>query len=103
MSTFVDSSVWFAAAVARDRNNELAKSILASLDRWTLTGHVLAETWQMLSATFGREVAETFWGACGSPAPSSSRSRPAIWKRLRGSRPLIRTKSFPSSIAPASQ
>lgn len=62
MSTFVDSSVWFAAASARDRNNGLAKSILASLDRWTLTGHVLAETWQLLSARFGKEVAETFWG-----------------------------------------
>lgn len=62
MSTFVDSTVWFAAAIARDRNNELAKSILASLDGWTLTGHVLTETWQLLSARFGREVAETFWG-----------------------------------------
>lgn len=61
MSTFVDSSVWFAAAVARDRNNELAKSILLSLDGWTLTGHVLAETWQLLRARFGTAVAEVFW------------------------------------------
>lgn len=59
MSTFVDSSVWFAAAVS---HNELAKSILLSLDGWRLTDHVLAETWQLLSARFGREVADTFWG-----------------------------------------
>lgn len=63
MSTFVDSSVWFAAASARDPNNELAKSILLSLDGWTLTDHVLAETWQLLSARYGNEVAETFWGS----------------------------------------
>lgn len=62
MSTFVDSSVWFAAAVSRDRNSELAKSILLSLDGWRLTDHVLAETWQLLSARFGGEVADTFWG-----------------------------------------
>lgn len=62
MSTFVDSSVWFAAASAHDPKNGLAKSILLSLDGWTLTDHVLAETWQLLSARYGMEVAETFWG-----------------------------------------
>ncbi|QQO19136.1 PIN domain-containing protein [Bradyrhizobium diazoefficiens] len=77
MSTFVDSSLWFAAASARDRNNGLAKSILLSLDGWRLTDHVLAETWQLLSARFGREVAETFWerlrqsGAVVEPVTSS--------------------------------
>lgn len=62
MSTFVDSSVWFAAASARDPENELAKSILLSLDGWTLTDHVFGETWQVLKARFGSEVANTFWG-----------------------------------------
>lgn len=62
MSAFVDTPIWFAAASARDRNNGLAKSILLSLDGWTLSDHVLAETWQLLSARYGREVAETFWG-----------------------------------------
>lgn len=61
MSTFVDSSVWFAAACKRDRNNELAKSILLSVDRCTLTDHVLVETWQLLTAQFGTRVADTFW------------------------------------------
>lgn len=61
MSTFVDSSVWFAAACKGDRNNELAKSILLSMDRCTLTDHVLVQTWQLLNAQFGTEVADTFW------------------------------------------
>lgn len=61
MSTFVDSSVWFAAACKRDRNNELAKSILLSVDRCTLTDHVLVQTWQLLNAQFGTFVADTFW------------------------------------------
>lgn len=61
MSTFVDSSVWFAAASAREPKNELAKSILLRLDGWTLTDHVLGETWQLLKARFGSEVANAFW------------------------------------------
>ncbi|QQN65592.1 PIN domain-containing protein [Bradyrhizobium diazoefficiens] len=61
VSTFVDTSVWFAAASARDPENELAKSILLGLDGWTLTDHVFAETWQLLKARFGSEVANTFW------------------------------------------
>lgn len=61
MSTFVDSSVWFAAACKRDRNNELAKSILLSIDRCTLTDHVLVQTWQLINAQFGSGVADTFW------------------------------------------
>lgn len=61
MRTFVDSSVWFAAACKRDRNNELAKSILLSIDRRTLTDHVLLHTWQLLNAQFGTGVADTFW------------------------------------------
>lgn len=61
MSTFVDSSVWFAAACKRDRNNELAKSILLSIDRCTLTDHVLVQTWQLINAQFGTAVADTFW------------------------------------------
>lgn len=58
---FVDTSVWFAAASARDHNNGLAKSILLSLDGWRLTDHVLAETWQLLRASFGSAVAELLW------------------------------------------
>jgi predicted nucleic acid-binding protein len=61
VSTFVDSSVWFAAACKRDRNNELAKSILLSVDRCMLTDHVLVQTWQLIKARFGTDLANTFW------------------------------------------
>jgi len=61
VSTFVDSSVWFAAACKRDSNNELAKSILLSIDRCMLTDHVLVQTWQLIKAQFGTDLANTFW------------------------------------------
>ena len=61
MSAFVDTSVWFAAAAKRDAQNERAKSILRSIDQHLTTDLVLAETWQLLKAQFGSDVAEIFW------------------------------------------
>jgi uncharacterized protein len=61
MSAFVDTSVWFAAAAKRDAQNERAKSILRSIDQHLTTDLVLAETWQLLKAQFGSNVAEIFW------------------------------------------
>ena len=61
MSVFVDSSVWFAAASARDRDNAFARSILESARDPVTTDHVLVETWLLLNSRFRREVAELFW------------------------------------------
>lgn len=61
MSVFVDSSVWFAAAVARDTNNERARSILQSAWGHVTTDHVLIETWLLLNSRAGRDAAERFW------------------------------------------
>jgi uncharacterized protein len=61
MSAFVDSSVWFAAAAKRDAQNGRAKSILRSIDQHLTTDLVLAETWQLLNANFGKDIAESFW------------------------------------------
>ena len=61
MSVFIDSSVWFAAAVARDRDNARAKSILNSTWDHVTTDHVLVETWLLLNSRYRREVAEQFW------------------------------------------
>ena len=44
MTIFVDSSVWFAAAVARDRGNLRAKTILREADELLTSDHVLIET-----------------------------------------------------------
>lgn len=102
VSTFVDTSVWFAAASTRDRNNGLAESILLSLEGWTLTDHVLVETWQLLSARFGREVADTFWGRLresGAVVEPVTASDLETASRIEA---LVRTKSIRSSTAPAS-
>lgn len=61
MTVFVDSSVWFAAAVVRDQDNARAKSILQSTWDHITTDHVLVETWLLLNSRYGREVAERFW------------------------------------------
>ena len=61
MSAFVDATVWFVATAKRDAQNERAKSILRSIDQHLTTDLVLAETWQLLKAQFGSDVAEIFW------------------------------------------
>jgi predicted nucleic acid-binding protein len=61
VSIFVDSSVWFAAAVARDHDNAQAKAILASTLDHVTTDHILVETWLLLKSRFRRAVAEQFW------------------------------------------
>jgi uncharacterized protein len=61
MSVFVDSSVWFAATVARDRDNGRAKSILRKTAGHVTTDHVLVETWLLLSSRYHRQGAERFW------------------------------------------
>ena len=61
MSLFVDSSVWFAAVVARDRGNVRAKAILAGNTDHVTTDHVLVETWLLLNSRYRRNAAETFW------------------------------------------
>lgn len=61
MSVFVDSSVWFAAAVARDADSARAKAILQSTWDHVTTDHVLIETWLLLNSRAGRDAAEQFW------------------------------------------
>jgi len=61
LSVFIDSSMWFAATVARDRNNARAKTILGSVDDLVTTDHVLIETWLLLNSRYRWSVAEQFW------------------------------------------
>jgi predicted nucleic acid-binding protein len=61
LGVFVDSSIWFAAAVARDHDNARAKSILRSTWDHVTTDHVLVETWLLLNSRYRREIAEQFW------------------------------------------
>ncbi len=61
MSVFVDSSVWFASVVARDRDNARAKDILRSASELVTTDHVVVETWLLLNSRYHRGAAESFW------------------------------------------
>jgi len=61
VTVFIDSSVWFASIVARDRDNARAKSILRSTTRHVTTDHVLIETWLLLNSRYHRRAAEIFW------------------------------------------
>jgi predicted nucleic acid-binding protein len=61
VTIFVDSSMWFAAAVTKDRGNLRAKAILQRADDLMTTDHVLVETWLLLNSRSGRSAAERFW------------------------------------------
>lgn len=63
MSTFIDTSVWFAAINARDAHNETAKNILSSISDAVLTDHVLIETWRLVNSMIHRSAADRFWSA----------------------------------------
>lgn len=68
MTTFIDSSVWFASIVARDRNNARAKEVLPEIPECVTTDHVLVETWLLLNSRHRRDAAEIFWDRIRSGA-----------------------------------
>ena len=49
MTTFVDTSAFFAALDASDSEHERAQSILAGPEEWITSDHVLVELWRLLS------------------------------------------------------
>jgi predicted nucleic acid-binding protein len=61
LSIFVDSSVWFALANARDQFNSRAKSIIRREKEHVTTDHIVVETWLLLNSRFHRHAADTFW------------------------------------------
>ena len=66
MSLFVDTSVWYAAADARDPDNARAREILSAGERLVTTDHVLLETWVLLRSRIHRRAAEDFWAGLRS-------------------------------------
>jgi predicted nucleic acid-binding protein len=68
LSVFVDSSVWFAAIVARDRDNSRAKAILSRTLGHVTSDHVLVETWLLLNSRYRRDAAERAWDRIRSGA-----------------------------------
>jgi uncharacterized protein len=63
LTTFVDSSVLFAAARARDGKHKRALEILGSLKGHApvTTDHIVVETWLLLNRRYGHSDAMTFW------------------------------------------
>ncbi len=61
MSLFVDTSAFFAAAYAGDRNHRRAVEILRGRTDLVTTDHVLVESWILLRHRIGRAAAEQFW------------------------------------------
>jgi uncharacterized protein len=61
LSIFVDSSVWFAATIARDHDNARAIAILSGAIDLVTTDHVLVETWLLLNSRYSRFDADRFW------------------------------------------
>ena len=66
MSVFIDSSVWFAAAVPRDHENARAKTILRATTDQVTTDHVVIETWLLLNSRYDHRAAERFWDSARS-------------------------------------
>ncbi len=62
MTLFVDTSAWYAAADAGDRNNATARQILGADSSLITTDHVLVESWLLLRHRLHRDAAERFWG-----------------------------------------
>ncbi len=60
MTVLIDSSIWFAAVVERDKDNARARRVLAEIDESVTTDHVVVETWLLLNSRHGRRAAETF-------------------------------------------
>ena len=61
MSIFVDSSVWFAATIARDHDNARAIAILSGAVDLVTTDHVLVETWLLINSRYPHFAADKFW------------------------------------------
>lgn len=63
MSTFVDTSAFYAAADRGERAHAWATETLAGAGRLVTTDHVVLESWMLLDGRLGRDAAQRFWGA----------------------------------------
>ena len=84
MSTFVDSSVWYASVDSSDAGNARAKNILRTNRPLVTSDHVLIETWALLRYRIRREIADRFWEGLRSGVatiePVSAADLEAAWQ-----------------------
>lgn len=63
MSTFVDTSAFYAAADSGDRSHLRAIEVLSTAESLVTSDHVLVESWMLIRSRGGRAAAERFWAA----------------------------------------
>jgi predicted nucleic acid-binding protein len=82
LNAFVESSVWFASVVARDRNNRRAKEILNQEAPRGLvtTDHVVVETWLLLQRRKDYAAAEAYWEGIRRGVAQMEFVAPADWE-----------------------
>ncbi|MGA2471042.1 MAG: PIN domain-containing protein [Solirubrobacteraceae bacterium] len=61
MTTFVDSSAFYAAADSRDQHHSRAMAVLDASDSLLTTDHVLIETWLLIAGRGNHALGERFW------------------------------------------
>jgi predicted nucleic acid-binding protein len=63
LTVFVDTSAFYAAIDAGERDHVRATEVLRAADALLTSDHVLIESWVLIKARGGRPAAERFWGA----------------------------------------
>jgi predicted nucleic acid-binding protein len=61
VTTFVDSSAFYAAADSRDQHHSRAMAVLDASDSLLTTDHVLIETWLLIAGRGNHALGERFW------------------------------------------
>jgi uncharacterized protein len=61
VTTFVDTSAFYAAADSGDRSHIRATEVLGAANSLITSDHVLVESWILIRARGGRTAAERFW------------------------------------------
>ena len=64
MTTFVDSSAWYAAADADDASHASITRVLPEAMPLVTSDHVIVETWFLVNRRLGRLAAERFLRRC---------------------------------------
>jgi predicted nucleic acid-binding protein len=64
VTTFVDTSAWYAAADGSDVDHDAMTRALAGAGTLLTSDHVLVETWLLLNRRLGRREAESFVRTC---------------------------------------
>ena len=77
MSTFVDSSAWFAAINLKDKHHLRSAALVTGGTDLVTTDFVLVETWLLLNARIGFDVARSFWTGMRRGIASIERVTPA--------------------------